>query len=73
MVVNFWKPGDGASIEAAVTLLEVAGPAFDRDSWVFVPRLRAIFSMLRPMSNEVPSAAKINEKIKIQMKNANEK
>merc|ERR1711988_1217291 len=35
--------GDGASIEAAVTLLEVAGPSFDRDSWVFVPRLRAIF------------------------------
>jgi len=42
--------GDGASIEAAVTLLEVAGPSFDRDSWVFVPRLRAIFSMMRPMS-----------------------
>jgi len=44
--------GDGASIEAAVTLLEVAGPSFDRDSWAFVSRLRAIFSMLRPMSKE---------------------
>jgi len=44
--------GDGASIEAAVTLLETAGPSFDRDSWVFVPRLRAIFSMMRPISTE---------------------
>jgi hypothetical protein len=44
--------GDGASIEAAATLLTVAGPAFDRKSWTFLPRLHAIFSMLRCMSKD---------------------
>merc|ERR1712072_1288454 len=44
--------GDGTSIEAAATLLTVAGPAFDRKSWVFLPRLHAIFSMLRCMSKD---------------------
>lgn len=44
--------GDSASIEAVVTLLTVAGPAFDRKSWVFVSRLQAIFSMLRCMSKD---------------------
>jgi len=44
--------GDGASIEAAATLLKVAGPAFDRKSWVFLPRLHAIFSMLRCISKD---------------------
>jgi len=43
---------DGASIEAAATLLTVAGPAFDRKSWVFLPRLHAIFSMMRCMSKD---------------------
>jgi len=44
--------GDGASIEAAATLLSVAGPAFDRKSWTFHPRLHAIFSMVRCMSKD---------------------
>eukprot|EP00746_Dinoflagellata_sp_MGD_P165218 gnl/MRDRNA2_/MRDRNA2_94363_c0_seq1.p1 gnl/MRDRNA2_/MRDRNA2_94363_c0~~gnl/MRDRNA2_/MRDRNA2_94363_c0_seq1.p1 ORF type:complete len:729 (+),score=159.11 gnl/MRDRNA2_/MRDRNA2_94363_c0_seq1:99-2285(+) len=44
--------GDGASIEAAATLLTVAGSAFDRKSWTFLPRLHAIFSMLRCMSKD---------------------
>lgn len=44
--------GSGEAIEAAATLLQVAAPAFDRNSWVFVPRLRAIFSMLRSMSSD---------------------
>jgi len=44
--------GDGASIEAAATLLSVAGPAFDRKSWVFLPRLHAIFTMMRCMSKD---------------------
>lgn len=44
--------GDGAAIEAAATLLKVAGPSFDRKSWVFVPRLHAIFSMLRCLSKD---------------------
>jgi len=44
--------GDAASIEAAATLLTVAGPAFDRKSWVFHPRLLAIFSMMRCMSKD---------------------
>jgi hypothetical protein len=44
--------GDAASIEAAATLLTVAGPAFDRKSWVFVPRLHAIFSMIRCMTKD---------------------
>jgi hypothetical protein len=44
--------GDAASIEAAATLLTVAGPAFDRKSWTFLPRLHAIFSMMRCMSKD---------------------
>jgi len=44
--------GNGEAIEAAATLLEVAGPTFDRSSWTFVPRLRGIFSMLRPLSRD---------------------
>lgn len=44
--------GDAASIEAAATLLTVAGPAFDRKSWVFHPRLCAIFSMIRGVSKD---------------------
>merc|ERR1712224_416067 len=44
--------GDSSSIEAAATLLTVAGPAFDRKSWVFLPRLHAIFTMLRCMSKD---------------------
>lgn len=44
--------GDGASIEAAAALLTVAGPAFDRKSWVFLPRLHAIFTMMRCISKD---------------------
>merc|ERR1719160_1529815 len=44
--------GDAASIEAAATLLSVAGPAFDRKSWGFFPRLCAIFSMLKGISKD---------------------
>jgi hypothetical protein len=44
--------GDGDSIEAAATLLTVAGPAFDRKSWVFLPRLHAIFTTMRCMSKD---------------------
>lgn len=44
--------GDAASIEAAATLLKVAGPSFDRKSWTFLPRLHAIFSMMRCMSKD---------------------
>jgi hypothetical protein len=44
--------GDGASIEAAATLLTVAGHAFDRKSWVFLPRLHAMFTMMRCMSKD---------------------
>jgi hypothetical protein len=44
--------GDSASIEAAATLLSVAAPAFDRKSWTFLPRLHAIFSMMRCMTKD---------------------
>jgi len=44
--------GDSSFIEAAATLLTVAGPAFDRKSWVFLPRLHAIFTMMRCMSKD---------------------
>merc|ERR1712224_1049572 len=44
--------GDAASIEAAATLLTVTGPAFDRKSWVFHPRLHEIFGMIRGMSKD---------------------
>lgn len=51
--------GSAEGIEAAATLLTVAGPAFDRSSWTFVPRLHAIFALLRPLSQDPMIPARV--------------
>lgn len=44
--------GNAAAVEAAVNLLQVAGPTFDRKTFAYQPRLGALFESLRLLSKD---------------------